>query len=345
MMTYEPVRVACVGIGRWSEVIANAAMRSSKIKVTNCYTRSAEKREAFAKKFGCAQSPSYEELLANPDVEAVLVTTPNPAHAESIEKAAEAGKHVWVEKPIAHTLADAKRIGAATTKTGVTFAVGQSARLLGASRKMKSLVEKGNLGQVVLVETNYSNERALELTADKWRYYAANSPGGPLVQLMVHHFDTVQYILGPITEVQAYKRRLYTKAQVDDVAVVIAQFEKGYVGYFGGSWASPGAYLINIFGTEANLYHKLDFSHWTAVDVDKHTTLFRQAHGSQDWSPVEIPTTDMFCEELEDFADAIRNRRKPEVGLQEATRALAVVEAAIRSSDQRRPVSIAEVIA
>lgn len=344
-MSYEPVRAACVGIGRWSEIIAQAAARSGKIKITNCFTRSASKREAFAKKFGCAQSTTYEELLADPNVEAVLVTTPNPAHAETIGRAAAAGKHIWVEKPIAHTLADAKRIGDATSRARVTFAVGQSARLLGASRKMKELVETANIGQVVLVEANYSNERALELTPDKWRYYAANSPGGPLVQLLVHHFDTVQYILGPISEVQAYKRRLYTKAEVDDVAVLIAQFEKGYVGYFGGSWASPGAYLINIFGTEANLYHKLDFSHWTAPDVDKYTTLFRQPHGSQEWSPVAIPTTDMFCDELQDFADAVRNHRKPEVGLEEATRALAVVEAAIRSSDQHRPVSIAEVMA
>lgn len=343
-MTHEPVRAACVGIGRWSEVIATAAARSGKIKVTRCFTRSAQKRAAFAQKFGCNPAASYEELLADDRVEALLVTTPNPVHAESIEKAAAAGKHIWVEKPIAHTMADAKRIGQAVTKAGVTFSVGQSARLLGASRKMRILVSTGNIGQVVLVEANYSNERALELTPDKWRYYAANSPGGPLIQLLVHHFDTVQYILGPIAEVQAYKRRLYTKAEVDDAAVVIAQFANGYLGYFGGSWSSPGAYLINIYGTEANLYHKLDFSHWTSPDVDRHTTLFRQAHGSQEWAPVEIPTTDMFCEELDDFADAIRNRRPPEVGLAEATRALAVVEAAIRSSDSHRPVSIADVL-
>ncbi len=209
---------------------------------------------------------------------------------------------------------------------------------------MKELIDRGEIGEVVLVEASYSNERALELTPEKWRYYAANSPGGPLIQLLVHHFDTMHYILGPITEVQAYKRRLYTKAEVDDVAVVITQFEKGYVGYFGSSWASPGAYLINIYGTKANLYNKLDFAYWTAVDVDKHTSLFRQSYGSQDWHPVEIPMTDMFCDELEDFADAIRAGTQPEVGFAEATRALAVVEAAIRSSVDRRPVSIAEVM-
>ncbi len=343
-MTFEPVRAACVGIGRWSEVIAQAAARGGKVKVVSCYTRSASKRAAFAQKFGCDQAATLEELLADKRVQAVLVTTPNPVHAESIEQAAVAGKHVWVEKPIAHTMADAKRIGAAVRKAGVTFAVGHSARMLGASRKMKQLVDSGEIGQVVLVEANYSNERALELTPDKWRYYAANSPGGPLIQLLVHHFDTMHYILGPITEVQAYKRRLHTKAEVDDVAVVIAQFEKGYVGYFGSSWSSPGAYLINLYGTQANLYNRLDFAHWTSVDVDKHTTLFRQPHGSQDWVPVNMPATDMFREELDDFADAIRTGRQPEVGLAEATRALAVVEAAIRSSECRRPINISQVM-
>ncbi len=344
-MTYEPVRVACVGIGRWSDVIAKAVGRSSKLKVVSCFTRSAEKRAAFAQKFGCDLAATYEELLADGRVEAVLVTTPNPMHAETIEQAAAAGKHVWVEKPIAHTMDHTKRIGEAVSKAGVTFSVGHSARMLGGSRKMKELVDRGDVGKVVLVEADYSNERALELTPDKWRYYASNSPGGPLIQLLVHHFDTVQYILGPITEVQAYKRRLYTTAEVDDVAAVIAQFENGYVGYFGGSWSSPGAYSIDIYGTDANLYHTLDFAYWTAPDVDQHCTLFREACGAKERVSVEIPTTDMFREELEDFADAIRKRRKPEIGWEESARAIAVVEAAIRSSDSRRPVSIAEVMA
>ncbi|HET7087463.1 MAG TPA: Gfo/Idh/MocA family oxidoreductase [Anaerolineae bacterium] len=344
-MSYEPVRVACVGIGRWSDVIARAVGRSDKLKVASCFTRSADKRAAFAQKFGCDQAATYEELLADDRVEAVLVTTPNPMHLDTIAQAAAAGKHVWVEKPIAHSMDHTKRIGEAVSKAGVTFSVGHSARLLGGSRKMKELVDQGDLGKVVLVEADYSNERALELTPDKWRYYASNSPGGPLVQLLVHHFDTVQYILGPISEVQAYKRRLHTTAEVDDVAVVIAQFDKGYLGTFGGSWSSPGAYSIDIYGTDANLYHTLDFAYWTALDVDQHCTLVREARGAKQRVPVELPTTDMFREELENFADAIRNGSRPEVGWEESARAMAVVEAAIRSSDIRRPVSIAEVMA
>ena len=343
-MSIEPVRVASVGLGRWAEVIATAAGRSQAIQVVNCFSRSEQKRESFAEKFGCAQSASYEELLRDDSVEAVLVTTPNPAHAETIEQAAAAGKHVWVEKPIAHTMADARRIAQAVRENEVTFAVGHSARLLGASRKIKQLVDQGELGQVVLLEANWSNERALELTPDKWRYYAQNSPGGPLIQLLVHHFDTLQYIFGPIAEVQAYTRHLHTSAEVDDVATVIAQFESGHLGYIGGSWVSPGIYWINVYGSKANLYHELDFSHWRSTDVDQHTTLYRQAHGEKERQALDIPVKDMFRDELEDFARAIRSGEEPEVGLEQALRALAVVEAAILSSQEGRPVRLKELL-
>lgn len=343
-MTDEPLRAASVGIGRWSDVVASAVQRSSRIKIVSCYSRTPEKRVAFANKYNCLQAGSYEDLLADPEIDAILVTTPNPAHAETIEKAAQAGKHVWVEKPIAHTMKDARRIAEAVKQAGVTFSVGHSARMLGASRKIKELIDQDDVGQVALVEANWSNERALELTPNKWRFFRENTPGGPLIQLLVHHFDTLQYIFGPIQEVQAYTRRLYTAAEVDDVAVVVVQFNSGHLGYIGSSWVSPGIYWMNVYGTKANLYHELDFQRWRDKDVDQYTSLSRQPHGTNDRTPVAVPIKDMFRDELEDFADSVRNKRKPEVGAEEAMRALAVVEAAVCSSESRRPVAISEVL-
>ncbi len=154
---------------------------------------------------------------------------------------------------------------------------------------MKALVEQGDIGDVMLVEANYCNERALDLSPEKWRAYAANSPGGPLLRLLVHHFDTLRHILGPIVEVQAYKRRLRTGASVDDVATVMAQFESGHLGYFGGSLASPRTYSIRIYGTSANLYHEVDWNYWTTTDVDAHSTLFRHAHRSSELMAVALP--------------------------------------------------------
>jgi predicted dehydrogenase len=340
----EPLRVASVGLGRWAEVIATAVARSDKIEIVNCFSRSEEKRTAFAEKFGCDHSTSYEEMLADERIEGVLLTTPNSAHAETVEQAAAAGKHIWIEKPISHKITEAMRIREAIEKSGITFSVGHSARMLGASRKMKQLIDDGSLGTVTLIEANWSNERALELTPDDWRWYADATPGGPMIQLLVHHFDTLQYLLGPVAEVKAYKRRVHTNAEVNDTAVIIAEFESGNLGYFGSSWVSPGIYWMNIYGTEANLYHTLNFSYWKDPEVDKYTTLTRQEHGSLEAVPVEVPMKDMFVDELEDFVDAVRSKRDPEIGWIQATQALAVVEAAIRSSDEGRPVKISEIL-
>ena len=343
-MDFKPVRVGSVGLGRWAEVIAKAAARTNKIEVVSCFSRSVEKRDDFAAKFGCDTASSYEHLLADEGVEAILCTTPNTEHASTITQAARAGKHVWTEKPIAHKMADAKRIANAVREAGVTLAVGHSARLLGASRKMKELIDSGVVGNVSLIEANWSNERALELTPDMWRFYSDSTPGGPLIQLLVHHFDTAQYLLGPISEVMAYKCSCHADAEVDDVAALVGQFKNRALSYFGSSWVSPGIYWINVYGTKANLYHQLDFNFWTDPEVDKYTTLFQHVHGSSEHTPVEFPKTDMFPDELNTFAEAVRSGQKPEVGLEEAMQALAVVEAAIRSADEHRPVTVAEVL-
>jgi predicted dehydrogenase len=343
-MASEPVRAASVGLGRWSKVIAAGVSRSDKLEIVSCFDVIQDNVDAFAAEVGCAKASSYEELLADDNIEAILCTTPNHYHLETISKAAEAGKAVYTEKPIAHTIADGLKIRDAVEKAGVTFCVGHSSRMLGASRTMKEQVDSGSLGSITFYEGNWSNERALELTPEKWRYFREYTPGGPLVQLLVHHFDTMQYILGPVAEVKAYTRRLQTKAEVDDAAAVICEFEAGYLGYIGSSWVSPGIYWMNIYGTEANLYHELDFRYWTDPEVDKYTTLLRHPHGTSERTPLEVPMTDMFKAELEDFANAVRTGGRPEVGAIEALRALAVVEASVISSEEGRPVKISELI-
>lgn len=343
-MFQKPMRVASVGLGQWAQVIASAVARSDKLEIVNCYSRSPEKRAAFAQKFNCDQVTSYEKILAAPHIEGVLLTTPNTSHAETIEQAVAAGKHVWVEKPVTHTMSEAMHLKEILNKSDVTFAVGHNARRLGASRKMKALLDTGQIGKLSLIEAHWSNERAMKLTPESWRWYADSTPGGPLTQLLVHHFDTIQYLAGPITEVQAYKRRLNTPAEVDDVATVVVEFESGQLGYLGSSWVSPGLFWMHIYGTEANLYHELKIDHWQSPDVDRYTTLSCQPRGTLEKVPVEIPKKDMFRDELEDFVAAARNKRQPEVGWLEATRALACVEAAIRSSNNKRPVTIAELM-
>ncbi len=332
----DKVRLASVGLGRWARVLARGARRGDTVELYSCFSRDEERRRAFCEEYDVPNSAAtYEELLADPQVEGVVVTTPNDTHRDVIIQALEAGKAVYTDKPIAHTLEDASRIAAAVEATGQVFAVGHSSRRLSGHREMRRWIEDGRIGDISLAEANFSNERGLELTPQTWRFYADKSPGGAFIQLGVHHADTLQYLLGPVKQVSAHARRLYTKSEVPDAVMAICEFESGALGYIGTGWASPGVYTMNLLGTKANLMYDLDFTHWDeSHQADDWSTLRSQFYGESERQRVELQRTDMFREQLEEFGLAIRGQATVEVGAVEAVRALAVVRAVLESSQR-----------
>jgi predicted dehydrogenase len=341
------IRLAPVGLGRWARVLARGARRGEIIELTSCFSRSERRRRDFQEEFNIPRAASsYDELLADASVEGVIITTPNDTHKEVILQALEAGKAVYIDKPIAHTLEDGIAIQAAVDEKGAVFSVGHSARRLAGHRTIKRWYEEGKLGKLSLVETNFSNERGLELNQNTWRYFASKSPGGSLIQLGVHHADNLQYVLGPIRSVNAQVRKLYTKAEVPDASMVICEFENGVLGYLGCGWASPGVYMMNVLGTKANLFYDLDFTHWDESHLaDKFSVLRSQFYGESERQPVELAPSDMFREQLEEFALAIRGKGTVEVGTTESLAALAVVRAALESSARMGvAVKVAEVV-
>ncbi len=335
-MNDDKVRLAPIGLGRWARVLARGAQRGDVIELASCYSRSPDKRAAFQEEFGVPKAAAgLDELLADDEVEGVLITTPNDTHRDLIVAALDAGKAVYVDKPVAHTLEHALDVKRAIERTGGGFAVGHSARRLSGSRLMRSWIDDGSLGDVSLAEANFSNERGLELTPETWRWYADKSPGGTFIQLGVHHADNLQYLLGAVARVSAHARRLYTRSEVPDAVMAILEFEAGPLGYIGCGWASPGVYQIRLQGTRANLMYDLDFTHWDeSHQADDWSTLVSQAYGQQERTAVALPPTDMFREQLDEFALAIRGQARVEVGIDEAIRALAVVRAALESSAQ-----------
>lgn len=330
------VRLAPVGLGRWARVLARGAQRGDVVELASCFSRDETRREAFQEQFGVPRAAaSYEELLADPEIEGVIVTTPNDTHRDVCVRALEAGKAVYTDKPIAHTLADANAIAAAVDATGEVFAVGHSARRLAGHREMARWIADGRLGDVSLAEANFSNERGLELTPQTWRYFADKSPGGTFIQLGVHHADTLQAMLGPVRSVSAQVRKLYTRAEVPDAVMAICEFESGALGYLGSSWASPGVYRMSVLGTKAALNYDLDFTKWDGShQADDWARLEAQFYGESERTVLDPPRTDMFREQLDEFALAVKGQAEVEVGAAEATRALAVVQAALLSSER-----------
>jgi len=150
------LRVAVVGIGWWSDVLADAALRSDAIDIAACYTRSDDKRAAFAAKYGCRAAAGYEEILADPGIEAVINTTPNSVHLATTRMAADAGKHVFLDKPIANTVSEGCEIARVCEAAGVVLALGYQRRRESHFRWIKAEIDAGRFGKLVQAEQDRS---------------------------------------------------------------------------------------------------------------------------------------------------------------------------------------------
>ena len=334
MAMAEPLRVACIGMGWWSDVLADAIKRSSKLAIVACFSRSEQKRAAFAAKYGCRALPSYAAVLADPEVEAIINTTPNDVHLETTRAAAESGKHVFLDKPIANTVSDGRKITECCRQAGVVLALGYQRRRESHFRWIKRQIDDGVFGKLVNAEANISRDRLGQFDLSSWRYTAAGMPGGVMLQIGVHYADVLDYLLGPIKAVSGRFVRLVLPGDNPDVASLVLEHENGALSTLNASYASASEYyLMNIYGKEATAYY------------DLHHGLSLLKRGEK--QPVGVPCAknDTFVEELEEFAAAVRGGGRPEVGGEYATTSLAVIRAGILSAHAGRRVEVAEILA
>jgi predicted dehydrogenase len=338
----EPIGVALIGTGFWGRRLGAAVQRVPELALVTCYSRDEAKRNSFASDLGCEASGSFEAAAEHPQVQGVLLVTPNHHHLEGALAAAAQGKHLFVEKPIADDLEEAREMRSACQAAGLTLMVGHCFRRLGAARKVKQLLEEGALGQVVLAEANFSLPG--NLTPDKWRFYRETCPGGPLMQLGIHHADTLQYWLGPVQRVWGSFAHLVTEAEIDDVGVAVLEFANGARGSLASSYVSPKTFSLRLYGSEAMLDYQTDMSIWPkAEEMDPATILILRTNAGSERIPFQ--PRDMLAEELSEFAACMRGETAPETGADEALLALEVITGAIEAQRNGKAYSLSETTA
>lgn len=328
------MRVACIGMGWWSDVLADAIKRSGKLTIASCYSRSQDKREAFARKYGCRAASSYDEILSDRSIEAVINTTPNAVHLETTRAAAAAGKHVFLDKPIANTIADASALTEACRRAKVVLALGYQRRRESHFRWIRQSIDEGTFGRLVNAESNISRDRLGQIDLSSWRYTAEGMPGGVMLQIGIHYTDVLEYLLGPVKAVSGRFVRLVLPGDNPDVASLILEHESGALSTLNASYASASEYyLMNIYGKEASAYY------------DLHQGLRMLKRGSKSSTPVPAEKNDTIVEELEEFARAVRGETQPEMDGERSTASLAVILAGIRSAKEARRVEVKEILA
>ena len=329
-----PLSVACIGMGWWSDVLADAIKRSGKLRIAACYSRSDQKRGAFADKYGCRAASSYAEILSDDSIEAIVNTTPNNVHLETTLSAARAGKHVFLDKPIANSIADGQAIATVCREAGVVLAIGYQRRRESQFRWIRQQIEAGAFGRVVNAEANISRDRLGKIDLSSWRYTAEGMPGGVMLQIGIHYTDVLDYLIGPVKAVSAMVAQLVLPGDNPDVASLVLEHENGALSTINASYASASEYYVmNVYGKEASAYY------------DLHQGLRFLKRGMDRSESVAVPKVDALVDELEEFARAVGGTGRPEMDGERATASLAVIRAGIRSAREGRRVAVAEIFA
>jgi predicted dehydrogenase len=342
------IRTAMIGAGNWARVLAKAASVSDKIDIACCVGRSPERLATFCKDFDLP-ARDIDAVLADKDIAGLVLALPNELHFEFAQRAARAGKHVYIEKPIANTMIDSLAIAALEKAHGVRIVVGHCARLLTGVRAIKAAIDTDKLGKLSQLEANFSNDRGLRLTSKDWRFYQESAPGGSLSQIGVHQFDTLRYLGGDIEAVSASAaRHSPAGAEVEDQWVVAVHFADGKLGVMLSNWTSPGTYSIRATGADASMFYDINQTFWPNPErLHENATFYLQARGKgpAEREALPVPPGNMFREELEMFADNVATAKPCELSAANGCQAVAAVYAALKSAREKsRLVRLSEII-
>jgi predicted dehydrogenase len=314
----ERVGVAIIGLGWWGRELARAA-RVADLEVVSCYARTQESREEFAEEVGCRPASSLEDVLADRSVEAVLVATSHATHRDMIEAGAEAGRHVFVEKPLALSVEDARACVAAAESAGIVLQVGFQRRRHPAHREIKRLIDDGAIGDIQMLEANHSLPGGFNLPETAWRWEETHSPLGSMTSLGIHQIENFLYLGGPITRAGAVSRS-GRSVSIDEATAMVFEFAGGAVGTLLSSFFTPWHITLAVHGTEGAAFAHRDG-----------TRMLFQVRGQTEPTEVGLSEVDGVADQLVEFAQCVREGASPEVSGREGLAVAAVLDAAKRS--------------
>jgi predicted dehydrogenase len=336
-----PVAFGIVSPAHWGRKLLDAAREASLLRFAGVFSRDPINAAEIVRDYGGQSYPSYAALLDDAAIEAVLLPTPHFLHREQAEQAFAAGKHVFVEKPIATSVADAEAMRDAARVAKRVLAVGHQGRRTGAARKARALINADEIGRVVHLVAIQGFPTAFGWAPGNWRRDAALLPGGPLDELGVHYFDLMRYLVGPITHVTGWQISDVTPGGAPDAATASLRFASGAIGSYTTHFVSVGISQLTVFGTRGSLLLNRfgqELHRQRIVDTATAKTAGSGMEAVHCDGPQ--PFTTALTEQFEEFAHCIRDGGEPEVGAREAIAALRVSRAVLESAQSGRAVEL-----
>jgi predicted dehydrogenase len=242
------INAAIVGLGRWGRNHVDAVAGSSRIRYVRAVTRNPAAGQDFAAKHSLALTTSFDEVLADPAIDAVVLATPHSQHVGEVVAAAKAGKSVWCEKPLALTRAEAVRAVEACRAAGVVLVSGYNRRFFSSMRELARVVEGGALGDILHIEGHFSNEYSIHVIGGGWRDDPDESPALGMTGCGLHVLDALISLAGPIRQIDAKAFARKSVPDPRDAVAVLARFTSGATGMMATVRASAPFWRVHVFG-------------------------------------------------------------------------------------------------
>jgi predicted dehydrogenase len=334
-----PVRIGLLGYGWWGKTIARQLAASPWLRLAGVAEVDARTRDGMATDpalAGVALHHSPAGLLAQPGLDAVILCTPHEQHATQIVAAAEAGLHVFCEKPLCLTLADAQRAVAACQARGLVLGIGHERRFEPEVIALRQMIAAGTLGQVLQIEANFSQDKFFALPKDNWRLSNAHAPVGPLTATGIHLVDLAIAVLGSCESVWARLATLGSDFENGDTLGIMMAFPNGANALISAILATPFEGRFAVYGSLGwvEIRDRTHPENPTGWDI---TTALRgqpvRRHFAEPAPSVR--------HNLEAFAQAIRGVRTYPVAPREMLANVAALEAIMGSVQRRAPVPVA----
>jgi predicted dehydrogenase len=291
-----------IGLGWWGRHMINSVKGSDKLEIVRMAARRPERHQDFADETGIPLLDSYEKVLEDPEVDAVILVTPHSQHEDQLHAAIAAGKQIFCEKPLSLTKASSERMVAAANDAGLIMGVGHERRYESTMEEIARIVESGEFGTIMHVEANFSHDIFTSVEADNWRGSTEEAPAAGMTGMGVHLTDLFISMFGPVEAVAAQTARRVLNLPTGDIVTVQFRFESGATGFVGAISSTPYYGRFTVFGDNM----------WVEARDDSHPQQGGKTHlitcekdGVQ--HSQTFPAKDPVRANLEEWADAVLN--------------------------------------
>ncbi len=339
MAATKPVGYAVIGLGGFAQRAVLPGFRDAKkAKLVALVSSDRAKAKRLAKKFSAEAVYTYEELpdcLAQPQIEAVYIATNNGSHAQYAVQAANAGKHVLCEKPMANSVDECREMVEACRAAGVRLMIAYRKYFEPAALELKKLIKTGKLGRLKYIHSAFGIEIRGRGIGDNWHLNAKLAGGGSLPDVGVYCVNTIRWLVGKDPfEVSAYQWATDRKtfSQVDENISFRLDFPDGIVAQATSSFAAAESSFVHVNGEKG----------WAALNPafqwDLERCLFGQIGGR--WFEKKFKLLNELALELDALADSARRRRDPEPNGVEGMKDVAVMDAIYQSAREGRTLPV-----